>query len=91
MAPEAPRMDFALSETQQAWHDGAARFAREELADDPIGRDARGEFWGEGWRRCARFGIQGLPVPEVYGGRGQDLAATIAAMEGLGTAARTTA
>jgi alkylation response protein AidB-like acyl-CoA dehydrogenase len=79
-------MDFALSAEQQEWHDAAVRFAREELVEDLdlLGRDERREFWREGWRRCARFGIQGLPVPREYGGRGMDLPVTIAAMEGLG-------
>jgi alkylation response protein AidB-like acyl-CoA dehydrogenase len=79
-------MDFALGAVQQEWHDAAVRFAREELSDDLDlpGRDERREFWREGWRRCARLGIQGLPVPEEFGGRGQDLPVTIAAMEGLG-------
>ncbi len=77
-------MDFALSGEQQTWHDAAVRFAREELVDDLLDRDERREFWREGWRRCARFGIQGLPVPVEYGGKGLGLPATIAAMEGLG-------
>ena len=77
-------MDFALSEDQQRWHDAAARFAQDELDHDILGRDERREFWREGWTRCARFGIQGLPVPEEYGGKGMDLPVTIAAMEGLG-------
>ncbi len=77
-------MDFALSAGQQDWHDRAVEFARAELADDLTGRDERREFWRVGWRRSARFGIQGLPIPEEYGGRGESLAVTIAAMEGLG-------
>jgi alkylation response protein AidB-like acyl-CoA dehydrogenase len=79
-------MDFALTAEQQQWHDAAVRFAREELSDesDLLARDERREFWGEGWRRCARFGVQGLPVPAEYGGQGKDLPVTIAAMEGLG-------
>jgi alkylation response protein AidB-like acyl-CoA dehydrogenase len=77
-------MDFALSAEQQRWQDKAVRFARESLVDDLLGRDERREFWREGWRRCAEFGIQGLPVPVEYGGQGQDLPVTIAAMEGLG-------
>jgi alkylation response protein AidB-like acyl-CoA dehydrogenase len=79
-------MDFALSADQEHWHDAAVHFAREELNDDRglLQRDADRAFWREGWRRCARFGIQGLPVPVAYGGKGMDLPATIAAMEGLG-------
>jgi L-prolyl-PCP dehydrogenase len=77
-------MDFSLTQEQQQWHDAAVRFAQSELIDDITGRDDRREFWREGWLRCAKFGIQGLPVPAEFGGRGEDLPATIAAMEGLG-------
>ena len=78
-------MEFAFSETQQHWYDAAIRFAREELHDPEASeREQRGEFWREGFERCGRFGIQGLPIPVEYGGQGQDLATTLAAMEGLG-------
>ena len=77
-------MDFAKSPEEQHWHDSAAGFARQELDDDVIGRDDRREFSREGWRKCARFGICGLPVPVEFGGKGLGLPATIAAMEGLG-------
>lgn len=77
-------MDFGLSQEQQEWHDSAVKFARDRLIDDLLGRDERREFWREGWRLCAEFGIQGLPIPAEYGGRGQGLPVTIAAMEGLG-------
>ena len=77
-------MDLALSEEQQTWHDAAARFAAAELGDDARGRDERGEFWREGYRRYARFGIQGLTVPEAFGGKGLDFPTAVAAMEGLG-------
>ncbi len=77
-------MDFSLSESQQQWHDRAVAFAKDELQDDLLGRDERREFWREGWERCARFGIQGLPIATEFGGRGQGLPETIAAMEGLG-------
>jgi len=81
-------MEFALSEPQATWQEAAIRFAREELTDDLDldGRDERREFWREGWVRCARFGIQGLPIPAEYGGKGLGLPETIAAMEGLGYA-----
>ena len=77
-------MDFGLSDRQRDWHDRALAFARDELQDDLLGRDERREFWREGWTRCARFGIQGLPIEVDYGGQGQGLPETIAAMEGLG-------
>jgi alkylation response protein AidB-like acyl-CoA dehydrogenase len=78
-------MDFAFSETQKHWYDAALRFAREELVDsDLTGRETRSEFWRDGYQRCARFGLLGLPVPTEFGGQGQDLATTVAAVEGLG-------
>jgi alkylation response protein AidB-like acyl-CoA dehydrogenase len=77
-------VDFAFSAEQQQWHDAAARFGRDALNVDVIGRDERREFSRDGWRKCAEFGIQGLPIPTEYGGRGQDLRITTAAMEGLG-------
>ena len=82
-------MDFALSEEQQSWHDAAVAFAREELRDDLLGRDDRREFWREGWGRCARFGIQGLPIPEPYGGRGLACRRRSPRWRGSATAAQT--
>jgi alkylation response protein AidB-like acyl-CoA dehydrogenase len=80
-------MDFAFSDSQQHWYDATLRFAREELVEPAPrrgGPDGSPAFWREGYARCARFGIPGLPVPEDYGGRGQDVATTVAAMEALG-------
>ena len=81
-------MDFALSDDQKARQDATIQFARDHLTDDldlPA-RDDRREFWREGWLRCARFGIQSLPIPEEHGGKGLGLPVTIASMEGLGYA-----
>ncbi len=78
-------MDFAFSDAQSHWYDAALEFARETLADpDFKSRDDRGEFWRAGYERCGEFGVLGLPVPVEYGGRGQDLETTVAALEGLG-------
>jgi alkylation response protein AidB-like acyl-CoA dehydrogenase len=78
-------MDFAFSAAERRWYDAAVRFSADQLVDpDAVAREQRGEFWREGYERCARFGIQGLPVPSDYGGRDQDLTTTVAALEGLG-------
>jgi alkylation response protein AidB-like acyl-CoA dehydrogenase len=77
-------MDFEPSGAQKRWHDAAVSFAKQDLVDDVLARDDRREFWREGYERCARFGLCGLPVPEEYGGTGVGLPETIAAMEGLG-------
>ena len=83
-------MDFALSEQQTAWREAAIAFARDELSADLdlSSRDESRTFWREGWQRCGQFGLQGLPIPTEFGGRGLGLAETIAAMEGLGYACR---
>jgi alkylation response protein AidB-like acyl-CoA dehydrogenase len=78
-------MDFSFNESQRHWHDAAVEFARGALADTDADADPDGRgFWREGYSRCARFGLTGLPVAEEYGGKGQDLPTTVAAMEGLG-------
>src|SRR3954464_1096115 len=80
-------MEFALSEEQQKWHDAAVRFGLEELADpDSVAREQRGEFWREGYERCGKFGILGVPVPAEFGGQGAEIPTAVAAMEGLGYA-----
>jgi len=81
-------MDFSLSPKQAELRESVIRFARRELADDVVQRDAQGEFSRELWRRCAVFGIQGLPIPEEYGGSGQDALSTIVALEALGYACK---
>jgi L-prolyl-PCP dehydrogenase len=77
-------VNFEWSEEQRQFRDAVVRFARAELSDDVTSRDLRAEFSREAWERCARFGIQGLPVPVEYGGAGADPLTTIAALEGLG-------
>jgi alkylation response protein AidB-like acyl-CoA dehydrogenase len=77
-------MSFGLTDSQEHWRDQAAQFAREHLSDDLVARDETRTFWRDGWERCARFGIQELPIATEYGGRGLGLPETVAAMEGLG-------
>lgn len=80
--------NFPLSPEHVELRAQVTAFARAELADDVIRRDHEHEFWREGWMRCARFGLPGLPMPPEYGGSGLGMLATIAAMEGLGQGCR---
>lgn len=51
-------------------------------------RDRLGVFEHELWRRCAEFGILGLPIPARYGGSEQELPTTVRILEGLGRGCR---
>jgi hypothetical protein len=81
-------MDFFLTREQQELQASATEFARSELNADLIQRDRDCAFSREAWKKCAEFGVMGLPIPEPYGGNGSDLMTTIAVMEGLGYGCR---
>ncbi len=77
-------MNFDLTPEQQTLQSAAIEFARKELNNNMIERDAQQVFSRDGWEKCAAFGVQGMPIPKEYGGRGADPITTIAMMEGLG-------
>jgi alkylation response protein AidB-like acyl-CoA dehydrogenase len=81
-------MDFGWDEEQEALRDAAADFARHELNDDVAGRDHRAEFSARAWKKCADFGVLGLPFRRAYGGAEADILTTILTMEGLGYGCR---
>src|ERR1700674_5451769 len=81
-------MELELAEQQQQLQNAAIEFARAELNDDVIRRDRDEVFSIDGWKKCARFGALGLPVPCEYGGMGLGINEVIAVMEGLGYGAR---
>jgi alkylation response protein AidB-like acyl-CoA dehydrogenase len=77
-------MDFSLSAEQRELKEATAAFARAKLNQDLAKREEAGEFSLEAWQACARFGIQGLPVPAELGGGGSDILTTVLVMEALG-------
>ena len=77
-------MDFSLSAEQRELKEAVATFARAKLNQDLAKREEAGEFSLEAWQACARFGIQGLPVPAELGGGGSDILTTVLVMEALG-------
>jgi alkylation response protein AidB-like acyl-CoA dehydrogenase len=81
-------VDFSLTEEQERYREEVLRFARAELNQDLISRDEESSFPAEAWKRCATFGLQGLPVPEDYGGSGADPLTIMVAMEALGQGCR---
>jgi alkylation response protein AidB-like acyl-CoA dehydrogenase len=77
-------VDFEWTDEQREYRDVVLHFARSRLSDGVAGRDAGHEFSAEGWRACAEVGIQGLPVPEEYGGSGANATTIVLALEALG-------
>jgi alkylation response protein AidB-like acyl-CoA dehydrogenase len=81
-------MDLSWTAEQLEYRSAVIEFARRELNQGLTERDHEGAFSLENWRKCARFGILGLPIPEEYGGAGEDILTTMLTMEGLGYASR---
>jgi alkylation response protein AidB-like acyl-CoA dehydrogenase len=81
-------MDFTLTEEQRLLRDNIVRFAREELNDDIRERDRKEQFSRELWLKCGEMGLQGLPVPEAYGGSGLDTQSVVVVLEALGYGCR---
>lgn len=77
-------MDFDFTSEQLEFKKGAIKFARKELNDDIIQRDKEGTFSRELWKKCADFGLLGLPFPKEFGGLECDILTTLLVMEGLG-------
>ena len=74
-----------LDDDAVAFAENVRHFALERLVDDGLAdRDTQGEFWREGWRRCAALGLCGLPAPEEFGGSAASRVATAAALDALG-------
>ncbi len=77
-------MNFSLTEDQQMLRDEIINFAKQELNKDIIERDRAQEFPKDLWLKCGEMGLQGLPVPEEYGGAGLDALSTAIALDALG-------
>ncbi|MCC7362520.1 MAG: acyl-CoA dehydrogenase family protein [Anaerolineales bacterium] len=77
-------MDFSWSEEQLKFKQAVVDFAQRELNTGLGERDAQEQLPRENWKKCARFGLLGLAVPDEYGGSGADVLTTMLVMEGLG-------
>ena len=81
-------MDFSLTEDQVTFKKSAIEFAEKVLNKGAKEREKNREFNQEGWEKCAEFGVQGLSMPEKYGGLGMDIMTCVVTMEALGYACR---
>jgi alkylation response protein AidB-like acyl-CoA dehydrogenase len=75
-------VDFEWTDEQRQFRQAVIQFAHRELT----GGDGSLEWFQAAWKKCANFGIQGLPVAEAFGGGGADNLTVIAALEALGYA-----
>ena len=80
-------MNHLLSAEQLRLQDAAFEFAQ-HMPTDMVERDRTATFDGDGWKRCAEFGVLGMPIPQEYGGLGLGLSELLAVMEGLGRGMR---
>jgi len=81
-------MDFSLTAEQIRFKESVVEFARRALKNEALEHGDPREFYWEGWRRCAEFGIQGIAMPKAYGGLELDLLTCVLIMQGLGYACR---
>lgn len=81
-------MDFSLTKEQINFKKSVVKFAQRELNRGVIELEQNGEFSWDGWRKCANFGIQGLPIPSKYDGLEEDILTCLLAMQGLGYACK---
>lgn len=77
-------MDLAFTKHQKEFRDSAFVFAQSSLNAAISERERDNVFSTENWKACADFGLQGILVPEKYGGLGLDALYYAAIMEGIG-------
>jgi len=77
-------VNFSLSAEQTGLRDEIVSFARAELNPGAAERDRDQVFSRELWARCGALRLQGLLVPQDYGGRGLDPLSAVLAIEALG-------
>ncbi|MCG8459991.1 MAG: acyl-CoA dehydrogenase family protein, partial [Holophagales bacterium] len=81
-------MRFDWNDEQADLRRAAVDFASARLVEGAGSRDRAREFSREHWLACAEFGLQGVLVPEPWGGGGHDLLSAVAVFEGIGYGGR---
>lgn len=77
-------MNLSLTQEQNLLQQEIIRFAKEELNAGVAERDRQEIFPHEQWLKCGQMKLQGLPIPEEYGGAGLDPLSMVIALEALG-------
>lgn len=79
-------MDFKIDDKQKEICSAIENVAKKKLNDNILQDDHEGKFSLEKWKICADLGIQGLSVPEQFGGLGFDMLTTALAIKSLSSA-----
>ncbi len=77
-------MDFSFSDEQTILRKEIIRFAQQELNQGVLERDRQQQFPRDLWLKCGQMRLQGLAVPEEYGGGGLDPLSTAIALGSAG-------
>lgn len=77
-------MNFGFSSEQIVLKEEIINFARKELGKDIVERDKNEIFDQNGWDKCGQLRLQGLVIPEKYGGKGLDALSAVLVLEALG-------
>ena len=75
--------EISPTEEQDQLRKTITDFSRKELNIDAVGRDQKGAFPFELWKKCAGMDLMALPFPEEFGGCGLDFLSTTVAIEAL--------
>jgi alkylation response protein AidB-like acyl-CoA dehydrogenase len=81
-------MEFSFTEEQTRFKEAAVKFAQRELNKEAMEREQKGQFHWDGWKKCADFGVLGLPIPKKYGGLESNVLTCMLTMQGLGRACK---
>ena len=81
-------MDFSFTDEQKEIQKSVLQLCASKLNADIFKNDEQAVFPKDKWKMCGQFGIPGLPVPEEYGGIGQDMLTTGLAIQSLGYGCR---
>lgn len=81
-------MDFDFSPDQMELAARTLEFAKSELNESVIERDASHKFGLQEWQKCGRFGLLGAPLARESGGLGLDCLTTARVFEAFGNGCR---
>ncbi|MEM1320976.1 MAG: acyl-CoA dehydrogenase family protein [Bacteroidota bacterium] len=81
-------IDFSFTPEQEQLRRQIIALAQQTLNDEVVERDREQRFDRDKWEAAGQLKLQGLAIPEAYGGHGLDIISTMHALEALGYGCR---